>query len=88
MQFTLFRYYCGAFVTSLEMSGFSISVLKLSPETRNVILDCLDSPAETLGWTSTSTGILDIKLPLWLSVESDRDASPPRWIIVDRCVSN
>ena len=54
MQFTLFRYYCGAFVTSLEMSGFSISVLKLSSETRNVILDCLDSPAEALGWTPTN----------------------------------
>jgi len=63
LEVVIERYYCGAFVTSLEMSGFSISVLKLSPETRNVILDCLDSPAETLGWTSTSTASCNIPDP-------------------------
>jgi len=44
------RCYCGAFVTSLEMAGFSISVLKLSAETATVILNCLDAPCEALGW--------------------------------------
>ena len=37
-------------MTSLEMAGFSISVLKLSAETATVILNCLDAPCEALGW--------------------------------------
>jgi len=64
LEVVIERYYCGAFVTSLEMSGFSISVLKLSPETGDVIIDCLDGPAETLGWTSsTSTASCNIPDP-------------------------
>lgn len=45
---TLSRVYVGNYMTSLEMSGCSISLLKLDEELKSL----LDYPCDTLGWKS------------------------------------
>ena len=40
------RWYVGNYMTSLEMSGCSISLLKLDDEMKN----CLDAKARTAAW--------------------------------------
>ena len=39
-------------MTSLEMAGFSISILKVNEKSGAELLECLDSPSEALGWSS------------------------------------
>jgi dihydroxyacetone kinase len=45
------RIFAGRFMTSLEMSGFSLTVLKLSSD---LILDFVDAETRTVGWSGNS----------------------------------
>ena len=47
------RIYVSPFMTSLEMAGFSISILKVNINNGDELLSCLDSPSETLGWSAS-----------------------------------
>ena len=44
------RLYCGTLMTSLNMNGFSITVLRLRDSHKEEILDLLDSPTNAPGW--------------------------------------
>ena len=46
------RIYVASFMTSLEMAGFSISILKIGRTDGEVLLSFLDSPSETIGWSA------------------------------------
>ena len=46
------RIYVAPFMTSLEMAGFSISILKIGKTDGELLLGCLDSPSETIGWSA------------------------------------
>ena len=48
---TVERIFSGRFMTSLEMSGFSVTVLKLGSDS---ILHFVDMPACTVGWSGNS----------------------------------
>ena len=43
------RIFVSPFMTSLEMAGFSISILKVNEKNGAELLECLDSPSEALG---------------------------------------
>jgi dihydroxyacetone kinase len=45
------RIFAGRFMTSLEMSGFSLTVLKLSSDS---MLDFVDAETRTVGWSGNS----------------------------------
>jgi dihydroxyacetone kinase len=47
------RIYVSPFMTSLEMAGFSISILKINGNNGDELLSCLESPSETLGWSAS-----------------------------------
>ena len=47
------RIYVAPFMTSLEMAGFSISILKINKNNGDELLSCLDSQSETLGWSAS-----------------------------------
>ena len=48
----ILRIYVAPFMTSLEMAGFSISILKMQSEVKDKLLSCLDMPSETIGWSA------------------------------------
>eukprot|EP00043_Microstomoeca_roanoka_P006722 m.65262 g.65262 ORF g.65262 m.65262 type:complete len:723 (+) comp13534_c0_seq2:88-2256(+) len=59
---TLSRVYSGTYMTSIAMTGFSISVLDVNAfEGMDVapVLEWLDMPAKVLGWTSAIAGSID-----------------------------
>ena len=48
----ILRIYVAPFMTSLEMAGFSISILKMKKDIKTGLLACLDMPSETIGWSA------------------------------------
>ena len=48
----ILRIYVAPFMTSLEMAGFSISVMKLQKGVKDELIGCLDMPSETIGWSA------------------------------------
>ena len=58
-------------MTSLEMAGFSISILKIGKTDGEWLLGCLDSPSETIGWSANGglvsrniTSMRSLKIPV------------------------
>ncbi|KAL8153555.1 LOW QUALITY PROTEIN: hypothetical protein V2J09_011315 [Rumex salicifolius] len=72
------RVYVGSFMTSLDMAGFSISVMKVD----EAILERLDAPTKAPAWPVGSQGSrppakLPIPVPQSLSAKSDQASSRP-----------
>jgi dihydroxyacetone kinase len=53
------RVYSGAFMTSLDMAGVSLTLLTASPE----LLRLLDAPTSAPGWPSTPAACTPVKAP-------------------------
>jgi hypothetical protein len=47
------RVICGEMMTSFNMKGFSLTVLKLASEMSSTILNLLDAPTEAFTWPKT-----------------------------------
>ena len=44
------RVICGEMMTSFNMKGFSLTILKLATDTSSTILDLLDAPTDAFAW--------------------------------------
>lgn len=62
------RIMCGELMTSFNMKGFSLTVLKLTTEMRATILNLLDSPTEAFAWPKA---ISTAQLPTSIQTLSD-----------------
>jgi dihydroxyacetone kinase len=47
------RVICGEMMTSFNMKGFSLTVLKLATDMSTTILDLLDAPTDAFAWPKT-----------------------------------
>lgn len=47
------RVICGEMMTSFNMKGFSLTVLKLNPDMSSTILELLDAPTNAFAWPKT-----------------------------------
>ena len=47
------RVICGEMMTSFNMKGFSLTVLKLASDSSTTILELLDSPTDAFSWPKT-----------------------------------
>ena len=47
------RVICGEMMTSFNMKGFSLTVLKLTTEMSSTVLSLLDSPTDAFAWPKT-----------------------------------
>ncbi len=47
------RVICGEMMTSFNMKGFSLTILKLSSEMSSIILSLLDAPTNAFAWPKT-----------------------------------
>lgn len=57
------RAYSGMLMTSLDMNGFQISILKLSEKFENEWLDLLDETTEAPRWTGNKMSVFELSQP-------------------------
>ena len=57
------RVYVGALMTSLDMRGVSLSILKLGPEGDEELINGLDAPTEAVAWPKHGGKYIENKIP-------------------------